>query len=237
VTVAEGVRSYPPVGDPDRLDEIMRRGRALRRRRQLGVGAGAGGAAVAVLAAVLLVTGPADTDRGVVADGDRDEVATTTSTTTTSLPEVMQARIDEDAGGALTVTVLDPRQPALDASLQCVTVTVLDAAGELAASGHGCNDGPGDATAVPVTVTPVDPMLAVSACAPSIAPADPDAPTPDTRLAVSTFELVGPELPPGTYTVEVDATSGRGDGCPGVQPGSDEIENQASATFAAWEVS
>lgn len=52
-----GTNSYPPVGDPDRYDMIVQRGRTLRRRRRYSLGAGAGGTVVALAIAVVLITG------------------------------------------------------------------------------------------------------------------------------------------------------------------------------------
>lgn len=230
------VRSYPPVGDPGRLDAIMSSGRSMRRRRRLGAGAGAGGAVLAAMFAVVLVTGTGTTDdANVVADGE--DVPTTTSTTTTApSPELMQVRIAAGAEGTVSVTVVDPDQPALDAARQCLSVTVLDDAGEPVATGHGCNDGPGDSTADPIELSLVDPMLGVSTCAPWIEPGDPDQLAPETRSATTTFDIVLPELPTGSYSIETEATSGSGDGCPGTDPASNEIENQASSSLPALEV-
>ena len=79
-----GAHSYPPVGDPDRLDAIVRRGRSLRRRRQLGAaGAGAGGALAVVAVAVLVVGGGSDMPDQMVADDP-----TTSSTTRSGEPQL-----------------------------------------------------------------------------------------------------------------------------------------------------
>jgi hypothetical protein len=221
-----GSHQYPPVGDTDRLDAILRRGRSLRRRRQLGVGAGGTMAAVAVVA-VLVTAWPAgsSTDGGLA-----DDPTTTIAPTTTLAPtiETMQVTIDASAT-PIEVTVEDPAQPVPLASdvpaEQCVLVTLYRADGSAAAEGTACKVG-ADETVVELTfIPPGGPQIGCAAIAVRIDPSE-RATTADS----SRFELALPdELPSGTYRVEVQASSGIGDRCPTIDS-PDEDENQAQAT-------
>lgn len=230
--------SYPPVGDPDRFDRIVSRGRSMRRRRQAVTGLGTAGILSVVAVGVLALTGTDGGPTGVIADDNTiDPVPTTESTTTTEPAPVFDEMTVTVEPGAdrTTIVVFDPEQIAVDDAMQCVVVTITDDAGDEVANGHGCNAGPGDQAPTDVTVDVVVPELAISACAPFVTRADPDEPTPTaTRRATSTFAFDTPELEPGAYTVAVAAVSGRGDGCPGTSDESTEIETtvEASAPLA-----
>jgi len=229
-------RSYPPVGDPERFDSIVSRGRSMRRRRQATTGVGAAGIVAVVAAGVIAFTGSGDGDTGVIADRSTDDTTTTTTvapdTTPPADPDEMTVTV-EPGVERTTVVVADPEQIAVDDALQCIVVTILDASGDEVAVGHGCNLGPGDQPPSEVFVDPVSPELAISACAPQLTRADPDeAPPTATRSATSTFEFDTPALDPGEHTVVVTAVSGRGDGCPGTSDQSTEIETTAEASAA-----
>ena len=220
-----GSHQYPPVGDTDRLDAILRRGRSLRRRRQLGVGAGGTMAAVAVVA-VLLTAWPAGSSTdSMIADED----TSTTTTVDTPAVESMQVTIDTSATPA-TVLVEDPAQPVPLASdvpaEQCVLVTLYREDGSAAAEGTACKVGADELTLVePTYIPPGGAQIGCAAIAVRIDPGE-RATTADS----SRFELALPdELPPGTYRVEVQASSGIGDRCP-TTDSPNEVENQAEAT-------
>ena len=143
-------RSYPPVGDPDRLDAIVGRGRSLRRRRQLSTaGAGAGGALAVVMVAVLVFSNGSGSNEGIVAD---DPDATTTTTTTTVAPSTRGMDVELLVGQPGRIRVTDPAQPAGEGTQQCVTVAVHDNGtgtdGESAGDGSIGGQGAGDRNVV-----------------------------------------------------------------------------------------
>ncbi len=227
-------RSYPPVGDPDRFDSIVSRGRSMRRRRQATTGVGAAGIVAVVAAGVMVVAGSGGNEGGVIADGPTEDPTTTTAApdTTPAPPAPEEMTVSVDPGpDRTTIVVADPEQIAVDDANQCVVVTILDESGDEVANGHGCNLGPGDQPSSEVSVDPVSPELAISACAPQVTRADPDEEPPtSTRPATSTFEFDTPPLEPGEHTVTVAAVSGRGDGCPGTSDESTEIETTVEAS-------
>lgn len=207
--------SFPPLGDPDRFDQIVRRGRFLRRRRHAGIGAGAGGGVAAVALAVLLVSGAGtpSTPQVVADDGPSDTTTTTTTTTTIPAPppDRLVAEVDT-TGGVITVAVTDPARPVSGAARQCVSVTLTGASGDTAEA-TGCDDIPAVDGIVTVELPNTGGVLIGCAAVVEREPAGPGA---DTELVSTTFELTPPsDLTPGDYTVEVSATSGVGDGCAG----------------------
>lgn len=242
--------SFPPVGDPDRLDAIVRRGRSLRRRRQLGT-AGAGvGATLAVVLAVSLVLGGGGgtTDPNIVAD---DPTSSTTTTTTTTPPMPPELTVTVSSGPPATILVEDPAQPAGATTKQCVTVTVFgplvdggDAAAQpVAGEGTQCAAGLsmngsavleiGAATGaepggVQIDPDPLTPTL-VGCAAVVERPAPEDVNSDAVAPGRSTFRISAADLPPGEYRVEVSAVSGLGDGCDPEQPGL-ERENSAQGS-------
>lgn len=247
-----GTRSYPPVGDPDRLDSILQRGRSLRRRRQLvASGAGAGGALAVALVAVLVLGGSGGDpdDAQVVADDDTTTTtAPTTSTTVAADPGMTVELLD----GPARIRVEDPAQPDGDGTQQCLWVRVLDPSGSGVAIAEGTQCAPGLSgggsaalALVPTTSsesgtgpdaevgpgpdlgqgTPVEVGCAAAVTRPATEAVNGTA----TRPGTTTFTLSAPELAPGAYTVEVVAVSGIGDGCPPEQEGL-ERENEAEAT-------
>jgi hypothetical protein len=238
-----GERSYPPVGDPERLDSIMTRGRALRRRRQLGAaGAGAGGALAVALVAVLLVgtSGGDEVDDRVVAD---DGTTTTVTTTTTPAPPEMTVELVQ--GPPAAIRVEDPAQPtaadAVEVTRQCITVAVhtSDAPTDAIAVAEGTTCAPGVSAAntqVPIAIqlttsseAGTGPVAEVGCAASAVRPAPEAVASTATERGVTTFPISAPDLAPGTYRVTVSAVSGIGDGCAPEQPGL-ERENVAKRT-------
>ena len=228
-----GAHSYPPVGDPDRLDAIVRRGRSLRRRRQLGAaGAGAGGALAVVAVAVLVVGGGSGTPDQMVAD-DPTTSSTTTTTTTTVPTAPATMTVELLAGPPLQVRVDDPAQPLGDGTQQCLLASAYDpAAAEGAlpvAQGWNCaggSSGDGQADVVLESTTDigagadlgaeVGPDLGTGSqveigCPAAIynEPVD----STGTQPGATTFSISAPSLPAGQYRVRVEAVSGIGDGC------------------------
>jgi hypothetical protein len=230
-----GPHQYPPVGDTDRLDAILRRGRFLRRRRQLGVGAGGTMAAVAVVA-VLITAWPAGSSTdSMIADEDTSTTTTTEPTTTASTtvdtpaPDGMQVTIDA-SGSTIHVSVVDPEQPVPlptdDPARQCVLVGVTDGDGQPVAEGWECDAGTTAPT--PLQLTPAGPADATIICPAQTTRVDPA--ERQTGYAESAFEVGLPAgLAPGSYELTVEAASGLGDGCAGKSI-PEEVENEASAT-------
>lgn len=245
-----GERSYPPVGDPERLDSIMTRGRSLRRRRQLGAaGAGAGGALAVALVAVLLVgtSGGDDVDDRVVAD---DNTTTTVTTTTTPAPPEMTVELVQ--GPPAAIRVEDPAQPSANGTEQCITVAVhtTDQPADAIAVAEGTTCAPGVSAAntqVPIAIQLTtsseagtgpavevggglgDGAVQIGCAASAVRPAPEAVASTDTKRGVTTFVISAPDLAPGTYRVTVSAVSGIGDGCAPEQPGL-ERENVADVS-------
>ena len=241
--MADRPHSYPPVGDPDRLDAILRRGRFLRRRRQMTIGAGAGSAMAATVAAVVLLTGlpGGGSDDGLVADQpattttvaptstettvDEDD---TSSTTTTTSPDGLSVDVDATST-PVAVRVDDPAQPVFvtgrPEAHQCLLVTVRDGAGAPVAEGRGCHFANDPTTVVQVLLPQDQAFIGCAAVA--------ERPAPDevtTAAASSEFRVELPvDLAAGTYDLEVQAASGIGDGCPGPTV-PDEHENSGTTT-------
>ncbi len=245
-----GARSYPPVGDPERLDSIMTRGRALRRRRQLGAaGAGAGGALAVALVAVLLVgtSGGDDVDDRVVADD-----GTTTTVTTTTPPAPPEMIVELVQGPPAAIRVEDPAQPTAEGTEQCITVAVHapDAPADAIAVAEGTVCAPGVSASgaeVPIAIQLTtsseagtgpaaevggdlgDGSVEIGCAASTVRPAPEAVESTDTRLGITTFPISAPDLAPGAYRVSVSAVSGIGDGCAPELPGL-ERENVAERT-------
>jgi hypothetical protein len=238
-------RKFPSLDDPTRFDAIVGRGRSLRRRRQFGMGAGAGGGVAAVALAVVMVTGTGGnggpTEQEIVADDDKVEVVETTvaPTTTTTLPAPpteFVAEVEAD-GDEITVTLTDPAQPVSEDSRQCVLVTVEGAGGLTEVL--GCDDVPAVDGVVTLDVPPDDGVQI--GCAATIF--NPALPVGDeTQLKSTTFSMKVPaDFAAGDYSVQVEATSGLGDGCAGTgdeaepgapaSPGASEYATSASTTI------
>ncbi len=230
-------QSFPPVGDPDRLDAIVRRGRSLRRRRQLGAaGAGLGGTLAVVLAVTLaLGSGGGSTDPDIVAD---DPTSSTTTTTTTLPPMPSTLTVTVESGSPATIVVADPAQPAGSTTTQCVTVTLYGpttdtgdpAAAPFAGEGTACAPGSSlNGTGV-VDIRPAGPQLVQIGCA-AVVKSPPPADVASDAVAPgrTTFRLSAPDLAAGEYTVDASAVSGLGDGCDPEQPGF-ERENSATGS-------
>lgn len=244
-----GAHSYPPVGDPDRLDAIVRRGRSLRRRRQLGAaGAGAGGALAVVAVAVLVVGGGSGTPDQMVAD-DPTTSSTTTTTTTTVPTAPATMTVELLAGPPLQVRVDDPAQPLGDGTQQCLLASAYDpaaAGGALpVAQGWNCARGTSDDGQADVVL---ESTTDIGAGADQGAGVGPDLGTGSqveigcpaaiynepvdstgTQPGATTFSISAPSLPAGQYRVRVEAVSGIGDGCPPEQADV-ERENVAGTT-------
>ena len=250
--MAERARhSYPPVGDPDRLDAIVRRGRSLQRRRQLTVaGAGTGGALAVVVVAVLAFGAGSGNNEQVVADDDRPDNG---PTETTAPPQQPELALRLEAGPPAAIEVEDPEQPVGEGTQQCLTVTAYPAGtvpGDESlplAEGTACAPGlseNGEAELILMPTTDsgagTDTGAEVGAdlgtgpteigCAASIErPAPKDVTSTETRRGITKFSLSAPDLAPGPYRVSVSAASGIGDGCAPEQAGV-ERENTVEAT-------
>jgi hypothetical protein len=250
-----GAHSYPPVGDPDRLDAIVQRGRSLRRRRQLGAaGAGAGGAFLVALVAVVVFSGSSGSNEQLLADDGTTTTSTTTTTTTvTTVPPPQEMTVELVQGPPAQIVVDDPEQPVGEGTQQCLTVAVYspdsppDAGGIASAEGTVCapglsESGTADLALVPSTSSEAgaDPGAEVGTdlgtgsteigCAASVVrPAADAGASTETRPGITTFTLSAPDLSPGPYLVSVAAVSGIGDGCPEEQPGL-ERENVAKVS-------
>ena len=176
-------RSYPPVGAPDRLDQIVRRGRSLRRRRQAGMAAAGTGGTLAVAALVLsavAVFGGGDPDGGVIADESAPTVVTTT--TVPEDPDEMTVQIV--AGPPVRVVTVDPAQPVGKGTRQCLEVMAYPAESSTEAmatyEGWDCRPGTGSgAVDIPLRQTApadggvqidpeVEPGTSVGGCAQAV---------------------------------------------------------------------
>lgn len=240
-------RPYPSVGEPDRLDSIMRRGRSLRRRRQVGAAAGGVMGAVAVVAvAAAVLGGGSGADDQIVADDPTTTAAPTTTPTTTAPSPTSTMTVELLPGPPAQIRVDDPEQPDGATTAQCVTVGVYDPAappdsGALpVAYGSSCAPGisaSGSADLAVVLSTDSESGTGQGAevgtdlgtgsgpgvdihCAASVTrPAPEDVAGSATRPGTTTFTVSAPDLEPGEYLVRVSAVSGIGDGCPPEQPG------------------
>lgn len=224
-----GTNSYPPVGDPDRYDMIVQRGRALRRRRRYSLGAGAGGTVVALAVAVVLITGGNSGN-----DVDATEMAadptttTTTEVTTTAVPAVVTSPYKEgEVGGALTpsagtIDVDDPAAPVSVDTQQCVQLMLTTTDGAPVAEGRGCAypenaEGPVVIDLVPSEVQIGCPQVGITRGEPSSGV--------DQPFSSSFTYRADPSIDPGTYELHVEIVSGVGDGCAGPVEGSTEDES------------
>lgn len=213
-------RSYPPVGAPDRLDQIVRRGRSLRRRRRAGMAAaGTGGtlAVVALVMAAFTVFGSGGSDDGVVADDPEPTVVTTTSSTTTVLAlEPGELGVAVKDGPPVQVEVRDPEQPVGEGTQQCLEVAVFPAGSSRESvpvfRGQGCRPGTGTEF-LDIELLPAPPDGSdLMACAPALERPSATTPEdPETASGTTTFTLG--ELPTGEYRLLLEANSGIGDGC------------------------
>jgi len=226
--------SFPPLGDESRFDAIVHRGRLLRRRRRAGVSAGAGSAVAAAVVAVVLLTGtsPSGGDP-VIADRDDVPAESTTTTTEPAPPSTgLQVEIVSADEHGIEVTVDDPARPVArpedEPAKQCVALQILDENGNVVAEGYPCADPAvpgGTATSELTWIPPGGAQIGCAAIAVRV-----DAVERTTEPASSTFEIAPPDdLPVGTYSVEVTALSGIGDGCPGTTDGTTEQENEQPA--------
>ena len=225
--------SYPPVGQPERFDQIVARGRSMRRRRQLGLGAGIGGTAVAIVAAVALVSGSGPSTERIVVDQADDPTptsqVTTTSTVTTTPPAPGGMTVQVAVGSPTLIVVDDPEQVIDAGSRQCLLVTLrdVDATETAVAEGYACDDSAADnASTVPVDVVSTGGVqIGCAATATRVESTTTD--TAGTRRVRTTFQLLTDDVPGGTYELTVSATSGVGDGC--ALEGSDPNEQEGSA--------
>jgi hypothetical protein len=235
-----GLHSYPPVGDPNRLDAIVQRGRAMQRRRQYGAaGAGAGGALAVVLVAVLVFGGGSGEDDQLLAD----DGTTTTETTTTTTAPAPEMTVELVQGPPAQIVVDDPAQPVGEGTQQCLTVAAYEpdttpadgalpvAEGTVCAPGLSAN-GVSDLALVPTTSSEAGPGVDIGEtpdlgtdrteinCAASVVrPAADAVASTETQPGVTTFTISAPDLAPGQYRMVVSAVSGIGDGCAPEQDG------------------
>lgn len=236
-----GLHSYPPVGDPNRLDAIVQRGRSLQRRRQFGAaGAGAGGALAVVLVAVLVVGGGSGQDDQLLAD-EGTTTTTTETTTTTAPPPAPEMTVRLVQGPPAQIVVDDPAQPVGEGTQQCLTVAAYEpdttptdgalpvAEGTVCAAGLSGN-GQADLALVPTTSSEAGPGAEVTPdlggsrteinCAASVVRPAPEAvASTETQPGVTAFTISAPDLAPAQYRMVVSAVSGIGDGCAPEQEG------------------
>lgn len=241
--MSKRIKSYPPVGSPDRLDEIMDRGAGMRRRRRMVGVTSAGVMGVACLVLVMTLGAglePSTRNVATAADGATNGQVldeTPEPTTPAEPPEFVSFAFDETSG-ELRIDVHDPETPTpvdrsvLDATSyevqQCVLVT-LTRTGDgdpYEAEAFACRQvvtgtTVPSTTAAAWTTTPFELVDAteVAVGCPAIEERF-DAPVQMTTTAAQTrfvTSLVPSSagLPAGEYSITVAATSGFGDGCPG----------------------
>lgn len=221
-----GTNSYPPVGDPDRYDMIVQRGRTLRRRRRYSLGAGAGGTVVALAIAVVLITGGNNGNDVDATEMAADPTTTTTEAPTTTVPTVVTSPHKEgQVGGALTpsadtIDVDDPAAPVNIDTQQCVMMTLTTTEAAPVAEGWACAPaGAAGPTVVELVASDVQIGCPVSAVR-----GDPLTGV-EEPLSSSFSYVADPTIPPGTYDLHVEIVSGVGDGCDGTVDGSTEDES------------
>jgi hypothetical protein len=214
--------SYPGVGEPDRLDAIVRRGRTLRRRRQLlAAGAGAGSAAV-IVALVLVFTGGGGADP---VSTDTAEGGNETTTTEAPAPDELVVRVLD--GAPARIQIDDPEQPEAETTQQCLYVRLrpassTDPTDPAVAEGTACAPGlsaDGQAELALVLTNGVEIGCAVSISNPGPEGVD----GTETRRGATTFEVQAPDLAPGEYQADIGGSSGIGDGCP---PPTEQFERE-----------
>lgn len=201
----------------------LRGGRALA-----AVIAVAVGLVVAVAVVAIRSDGTETTNGNEVAASLRTDVHPATDTVSSPVRrgDVNVAVAPEGTGGRLTLTVADPATPGAAGSTarHCVLVTVTGANGSV--EGYGCHDATDGSTSNIALSAPGRPSVGCAATA-SRSPRSATG-TADTS---STFTLEpGFALGPGTYSVDVTATTGLGDGCaPADDGGAEHVGGVAAA--------
>lgn len=240
------VHEYPGVGSPDRFDEIVNRGSAMRRRRRFLSATGAGVTGLACLALVvgLGMNVGSKADRSVVADRDtkssQSANAPDTNTPVTPHDPIPAFLNVEPSDSDLTIQLNDQRTavpadsdamlPSSLSSQQCVTVTLSDESDATVAEGSACRQvgigvGYGDESAVRVELNRTD---GVSVGCAAVAQRLESPLTLRFEPIGTTFVAALPaDLPPGAYTATVIGVSGFGDGCNG---GSTQVEENPPPT-------
>ncbi len=223
---------YPPVGEPDRYDMIVQRGRALRRRRRYTLGAGAGGTAVALAIAVVLITNGGSDDANatelaegtpttaVSAAGEGTTTSISESTTSAPMPPEMTVTIQPEKS---TVLVQDPAQPVHDESEQCVYLRLTTPDDAFVAEGSACNTNPG-----PVEIVMSTAELG-QAC--SLERHEPGelAALPVGEASYEFPYRLDATIAPGTYQLSAQSVSGVTDGCADTDDPVHERENVGTA--------
>lgn len=238
------VHEYPGVGSPDRFDEIVTRGSAMRRRRRFLSATGAGVTGLACLALVvgLGMNVGSKADRSVVADrgttSSQSANAAETNNTVTSHDPIPAFLSVEPSDSELTIQLNDQRTavpadpdatlPSSLFSQQCVTVTLADKSDTTVAEGTACRQigaSFGDENAIRVELNRTD---GVSVGCAAVAERLENPLTLRFEPIGTTFVAALPaDLPPGTYTATVIGVSGFGDGCDG---GSTQVEENSPPT-------
>lgn len=242
--MSKQIKSYPPVGSPDRLGEIMDRGTGMRRRRRIAGATSAGVMGVACLALVMalgsnikpttqnVATASDDASTQEAPDQNTDAAPQTTATVASTpvrdLPflsfeiDPMIHELHIDVNDDATPTPVDPSIFA-DTSYevqQCVLVTLTRTSDgdPFAAEGFACRTiTPGDTTPQLQTVFELRPATDVAIGCAAVEERFDD-PIEMTTITASTqfATSVSPlDLPAGDYSIRITAVSGSGDGCPG----------------------
>jgi hypothetical protein len=208
--------------------------------------AGTGGtlAVAALVMAAFTVFSSGGTD-DVIADDPEPTVATTT-TTVASDPDAMT--MDLKPGPPVLVEFADPLQPVGEGTQQCLEVMVFPKGSSAEAiathEGWACKQGTGEgavrvklrstATGEPdgvqIVPGPSEPV-SIGGCAQAVDRPNPAALASDRTEPGSTTFTLG-DLPPGEHRLELNATSGIGDGCgQGPLPPDQERERSLPETL------
>ncbi|MEX0768292.1 MAG: hypothetical protein WD029_07460 [Microthrixaceae bacterium] len=230
--------NYPGMGDEERFEAIMNRGRSLRRARTTKRASAFGGLGVVALAigmfALVETSQPAQTSQ-VFANTAEVELPESLSPAVGE-SGALSLSIEQAAEGAKILVKDSAAAVALESdspAQQCVTVTVRaagsGATGVVLAEGFGCSDSSLSApAATPIALTAVEGGVEVG-CAATAVRAEPAAES--YAPLSSTFTVTLPTgMAPGEVQMTVEAVSGVGDGCPGSSEGSNESEHSAIAS-------
>ncbi|HTO00460.1 MAG TPA: hypothetical protein VL068_07280 [Microthrixaceae bacterium] len=238
--MAKTPNHFPPVGDENRYDAIVSKGRSIRHRRQAVFGAGASSVLAACIALVVIFSGGnGAAEHGSIYANQGDKNDKPAKVDPTIAPEKMSLSVDRE-DNTFTINVNDPRmavptpgQPLDDVSYksqQCILLSLEDGSGQVVAEGFGCNPfdpasqpGAQPGTAVSVALNMTD-GLSVG-CSSVTERIDPIQSQPQPMESTFSVDLpVG--LAVGDYNMTVDAVSGFGDGCPNNpesgQPGTEQ---------------